>query len=161
MNSTGNFNSASARQNGVGLLEIVISIAVLSIGLLGVAHMQAVGAVSIEHSYQRSQATVLAYDIADRMRANPGSANSYLTETLQASKARPQSGCVSTSGCTVAQMAQQDLYEWNRAINQALPGAVGLVTLAGETYSVSIRWDDNGDGSVTEADPSFLMRFEL
>lgn len=155
------FSNTSALQKGVGLLEVVISIAVLSIGLLGVAHMQGVGAVSIEHSYQRSQATVLAYDIADRIRANPGSAANYLTETMSPGSARPKSGCRSTTGCTAAQMAENDLYEWNSAIRAALPAAVGVITLSEATYTVSITWDDNGDGVVGEADPSFLMRFEL
>jgi len=161
MNKTATFKPTSSRHSGFGLLEVVISIAVLSIGLLGVAHMQAVGAVSIEHSYQRSQATVLAYDIADRIRANPGSANNYLTATMNASQANLQSGCRSTSGCTAAQMAENDLYEWDTAMRAALPAPTGVITLSGETYAVSIRWDDNGDGVVNEGDPSFLMRFEL
>ena len=58
-------------------------------------------------------------------------------------------------------MAENDLYEWNAAMRAALPAAVGVITLSDATYTVSITWDDNGDGQVGEADPSFLMRFEL
>ena len=153
--------SMSRQQQGVGLLEIVISIAVLSIGLLGVAHMQAIGAISVENSYQRSQATVLAYDIADRIRANPESAARYLTSALPAAKARPVSTCKTTTGCSAAQMAQHDLYEWNTALRAALPGAVGIITSDSGTMAVAVTWDDNADGKVDANDPSFQMRFEL
>ena len=146
---------------GMGLLEVVISIAVLSVGLLGVAHMQAVGTFSVERSYQRSQATVLAYDIADRMRANPGSAGSYLSSVLEAADATVQTGCRTTTGCSLAQMVQNDLYEWNLALQAALPGAVGTITQSDATFTVAISWDDNSDGSVTADDPSFQVAFEL
>jgi len=149
------------QQRGLSLLEVLVAIVILTIGLLGVARMQASGLVSTDRAYQRSQATVLAYDIADRMRANPSSFNNYLSDTMEAADATAQSGCVSTSGCTTAQMAENDLYEWNAALQAALPGAVGTVSQAGTLFTVGINWDDNGDGAVDGDDANFQVSFQL
>ena len=52
-------------QRGFSLLEVLISLAVLSVGLLGLAALQTVGLRINHDSYQRTQATIMAYDIAD------------------------------------------------------------------------------------------------
>ncbi len=67
------------RQSGFSLLEVLIAIVITSIGLLGLAAMQATGLRNNHSAYHRSQATVLAYDIADRMRSNASSMASYIT----------------------------------------------------------------------------------
>lgn len=57
-------------QTGVGLIEILIALLVLSIGLLGLSALQ-VNATKQSHSLMlRTQAINLAYDIADRLRIN-------------------------------------------------------------------------------------------
>ena len=71
--------SQKYRQSGFSLLEVLIAIVVTSIGLLGLAAMQATGLRNNHSAYHRSQATVLAYDIADRMRSNVSSMLSYVT----------------------------------------------------------------------------------
>ena len=58
------------RQRGFSLLEVLIAILVLSIGLLGLAQMQSIGLRSTHSAYLRTQATLLAGDILDSMRAN-------------------------------------------------------------------------------------------
>lgn len=62
--------SPSADQRGATLIEVLVAMLVLSIGLLGLAGMQMTALKSNQSAYYRSQATVLAYDIIDRMRAN-------------------------------------------------------------------------------------------
>lgn len=96
------------RQSGVSLLEVLISIVVLTVGLLGTAHMQTTGLVNNQRAYQRSQATLLAYDIADRMRANSASINNYLTSYMELEDAEAQENCKSTESCTSANMAEND-----------------------------------------------------
>jgi len=144
-------------------LEVLIAIAVTSIGLFGLAGVQARGLLNNQSAYQRSQATVLAYDIADRMRANTTSIDNYLTSFMPLSKAKTLgvvAGCVGASGCTSAQMAQNDLYEWNAALTSAAPGSTAAITVAGNTYTISIRWDDNRDGVVDANDPDFQVSFQ-
>lgn len=148
------------RQSGLSLLEVLIAVAVLGIGLLGLAHMQAFGLMNVERAYQRSQATVLAYAIADRMRANVITANNYLTNFMAPTDAEEVEGCNTTSGCSAAELAENDLFEWNASLQSELPGAVGAITLDDGIYTVAIVWDDNGDGETTEDDPDFAVSFQ-
>jgi len=154
-------NMTSYRQTGLSLLEVLIAIAILGIGLLGLAQMQAFGLLNVERAYQRSQATVLAYAIADKMRANVTTANSYLTTFMPAADASAQPDCKTTSGCTVAALAENDLFEWNQELTAQLPGATGTIALVDGNYTVAIVWDDTGDGVVDESDPSFEVSFAL
>lgn len=159
-----NIKSQGVRQSGFSLLEVMISIAVTSVGLFGLAGVQAVGLNNNHSAYQSSQATVLAYDIADRMRANASAVNSYLSSSMTPVYARSlgaQAGCISTSGCSAAQMAQNDLYEWDSALTAALPGASASITLASGIYTVSINWDDNRDGEINDEDADFQVSFQL
>src|SRR3569623_1233592 len=56
----------ATRQRGFTMLEVLISVVVLSIGLLGIAGLQATGQRNNHSAYLRSQATALAYDMIDR-----------------------------------------------------------------------------------------------
>ena len=58
------------RQHGFSLIEVLIAMLVLAIGLLGMAQMQASGIRSTHGAYLRTQATLLAGDMLDSMRAN-------------------------------------------------------------------------------------------
>ena len=74
--------SPSADQRGATLIEVLVAMLVLSIGLLGLAGMQMTALKSNQSAYYRSQATVLAYDIIDRMRANRADARARAEEAL-------------------------------------------------------------------------------
>jgi len=71
---THRINYSGNKQRGFTLLEVLIALLVLSIGLLGLAALQTTGLRSNEMASMRTTATQLAYDISDRMRANPGRA---------------------------------------------------------------------------------------
>ena len=58
----------SKAQRGVSLLEVLITVLVLSVGLLGLAALQATGTKFNHGAYLRTQATALAYEMSDRMR---------------------------------------------------------------------------------------------
>lgn len=143
---------------GFSLLEVLITLVILAIGLLGLAGLQATGLQQNHSAYMRSQATQFAYDIADRMRANSISVDQYLTS--DPSTASQQAGCTS-SGCTSNQMAENDLYEWYQVLSKALPSAEAVISRASGIYTVEINWDDNHDGAVDDNDPDFLVSFEL
>ena len=147
-------------QSGYSLLEVLIAIAVTSVGLFGLAGMQAAGLQNNHSAYHRSQATVLAYDIADRMRANRSSISNYLTSYMTLAEASATLGCKSTSGCTTTQMATNDLFDWNADLTTALPGAVGTITQTGDIYTITVNWDDNRDGNVDADDPAFQVSFQ-
>ncbi|HLE93281.1 MAG TPA: type IV pilus modification protein PilV, partial [Sulfuricaulis sp.] len=58
------------QHRGFSLIEVLVALLVLSIGLLGLAALQTTSLQYNTGSYFRTQATFLAYDIIDRMRAN-------------------------------------------------------------------------------------------
>ncbi len=161
------------KNSGFTLIEVLIAMFVLAIGLLGLAGLQATGMRNNLSAYHRSEATVLAYDLADRMRANSAdssllSASTY--STVAPTTALIQNGCRQVANaCTPAQMAQNDLFEWNRgiaggaaaagppvlaAMPVTLPRGVGTVTIPAASRIVTIRinWDDNRDGCVNPQD---------
>ena len=121
-------HSQSRWQNGFSLLEILVAMVVLSIGLLGLAGLQAVSLNNNQIAYYRSIASQQAYDMADRMRANlagvtTGRYNS-LTATLPSNPS-----CIS-AGCTVNQMATTDHFQWLTNNAALLPNGSGRVCLA-------------------------------
>ncbi len=124
------------RSAGFTLLEILIAMLVLAIGLLGVAAMQFRGLQYSHDAYLRSQISVLAYDIADRMRLNKANATSYAsTYTVPTS---------SPSGCTPTSIgATNDLACWHVQLYEALPpGSVTSIAQVAGEYTVSVAWDN-------------------
>ncbi|MBQ0797954.1 MAG: type IV pilus modification protein PilV [Porticoccaceae bacterium] len=114
-------------QQGVGLIEVLIAVLVLSVGILGVAALQITGKQALSDASQRSVATGLARDIAERMRSNPSELESYET-TLGGGTITEPSTC-RNSNCTTAQLAARDLFEWE----QLLDGADETVVIGGVT----------------------------
>ena len=121
-------------QRGVSLVEVLVAVVVLSIGLLGLAGLQASGMRVGQSSIHRSQAAQLAFDMIDRMRANIANSGNY---NLLITDPAP--------GGTTA--AQRDLQDW-RARLQALPGGVGSVAVAGSNVTIVVQWDDTRGGNV-------------
>lgn len=144
------------KNNGFTLIEVLIAMVVLAIGLLGLAGLQATSLRNNQSAYNRSQATQLAYDIADRMRANVAGKTTYTTGT-----ATTTATCLTTAGCTKEEMAENDLKEWNDAIIATLPSGTGTITISAGIYTITINWDDNRDGSVNNSDPNFQTSFQL
>ena len=138
-------------QRGFTMIEVLVSVVVLSVGLLGIAGLQATGQASNQSAYLRSQATSLAYDMVDRIRANTtglknGSYNAI--DTTNNNYANP--GCGQSPACgTPAQIAQYDMWDWQTQLAQQLPSGNGTVTGAGagSVFTVTIMWDDNRNGS--------------
>ncbi|NKI35237.1 type IV pilus modification protein PilV [Wenzhouxiangella sp. XN79A] len=64
------FRAPIRRQAGVTLIEVLITLLVLSVGLLGVAALQGFSLQANQVSYYRTQATNIAYELADHARAN-------------------------------------------------------------------------------------------
>ncbi|MGB5832394.1 MAG: type IV pilus modification protein PilV [Thiohalocapsa sp.] len=130
------------RHQGFTLIEVLIAAVVLSIGLLGLAALQAKGLRSNHSSNLRSQATLMAYDMADRMRANlNGYEGGFYDNTTAADHDCVWKGSQPAT-CTPQQMAAHDVWEWNASLARELPQGVGVVCLDSTP----------GDGSDTDAD---------
>lgn len=149
-------------QQGFSLIEVLIAMFVIAIGLLGAAGLQLQGLQQLQSSYLRSQATIIAYDMADRMRANPVAlaSGAYNDPT-----AKLTANCLTIAGCTPAELAEHDFYEWtgngatSDSISNILPLGLGVVcldsspddgTLAnpacdniGSLYAIKVWWSDD------------------
>jgi type IV pilus assembly protein PilV len=123
-----------AAQRGFTLIEVLITVLLLSIGLLGLASLQTVTLQRGNGSAQRVEAVNHAYDILDRMRAN---------------RARARAGDYDVgigealSGSTTA---ATDVTAWKAALAAALPGGDGSVLVNDDDVSINIVWDDVGTG---------------
>ena len=136
------------RQKGFTLIEVLVAVIVLAIGLLGMAGLQATALRYTSTAYQRSQATSLAYDIADRMRANVGAA-----------RAGAYNIPLNATAPTGNTLAASDLQEWRRAQANTLPAGTGSITQIGNIFTITIQWDDDRDA--TTAALSFQMDTDL
>lgn len=135
------------RRRGFTLMEVLIAIIVMSIGLLGLASMQANGLKNTTSAYQRSQAILLANEMLDRIRANQvGMYSGAYDHLLDGATSDP--GCI-TTGCSPAQMAQYDAFQWSRRVAALLPSGKGIVTGAGHNsiFTITVMWDDERTGA--------------
>jgi type IV pilus assembly protein PilV len=150
-------------QTGFTLVEVLIAVVILAVGLLGLAGLQTTGLSNNQSAYNRSQATQLAYDIADRMRSNPTAAASYVVGSPSTCPTgdNPCTACTTAANsCTPAQLAQRDLFDWNAARLANFPneGVSQVTGPVGGVYTVTISWDDDKSAN---ANLQFLMRFRL
>lgn len=141
------------KQKGFGILEILITVFVLAVGLLGIASLQTLGFRASQSSYMNTIASYKAYEMLDRMRANSSgiSGGSY-----NAISGIPASSDCTQVVCTSAQMALFDASEWNGELAVLLPAGQGTVTGAGSgsVFSVVILWDEGRTGATgTGCDP--------
>lgn len=113
-------------QQGVGLLEILIAVVLMSMGFLAAARMQVEGMRFSQSAYHQSQAYFLANDMIDRMRSNiPGvTAGYYSAESTSAGASDP--GC-DVIQCSPLGIARQDLYDWSTNLH-SLEGFSGFVS---------------------------------
>lgn len=117
----------SRRQRGLTLIEALITVLMLSLSALGYAALQLRGMSSNASAMWRSKATVLAYEAADRMRANPPGVEAGHYNNLINPGSPPT--CTITSVCTVAQIATLDFARWRTNVASALPGGTGVICL--------------------------------
>lgn len=129
---------------GFSLIEVLVALLVLSIGLLGLAMLQVQGMQANSDAYFRTQATVLAYDLIDRMRANNTAAE--LGDYTASASPSPQPSC--GTGCAASVRAKVDLYDWYLNLANTLPGYQASVSApSSNIITISISWTDR---NVTE-----------
>lgn len=113
------FNSLN-QQAGVGFIEILITVVIIAIGLLGIAVSQAVAIKETGNSAQRTAATFMMTDMIERMHMNRGAIKDYMsaingncpTTPAKSCGAGVESGDVKLGEqCTSAEKAAYDLWD--------------------------------------------------
>ena len=131
MNKSAVYKLNRSRISGFTLVEIMVTLVIVSIGMLGLSKLQLTSLRYNQNAYQRSIATQLAYDMANRMRANATAIDSGAYNSPTATQT---AACLTTAGCNATEMAGHDVYEWLSAssptsvINQ-LPDSSATVCL--------------------------------
>lgn len=122
-------SSVMRRQSGVTLIEALVTFVILSVGLLGIVSLQAISKSAQHQGIQRTKAVMLANDLVERIRINPGGLATYsaggLTTPLGGGTlAAPATDCAAVA-CTPAQLAAYDLWLWERGVDGATVTVTG------------------------------------
>ena len=128
------------RRGGAGfsLIEVLVAVLVVAVGVLGVAGLQLVTLRVSTGSVMRTQANQLAYNIIDRMRANP--AANYTIGMGDDAPAIVRD-CEALT-CNPTQMVAFDTSGWLNDV-AALPSGDASIAVAGGIVTVTLQWDDD------------------
>lgn len=147
-------NHKTTKQKGMTFIEVLIALVIMVTGILGAVAMQATAKKGSFDAMQRSLASSLAQDIIERMRSNNATTlASYAgTDYGVILNAVPGQRCNTIAGlCNTAEMATNDLYEWEMALMGAdvknntknaggLVGARACVSVNNNAVTVVITW---------------------
>ena len=147
---------------GFTLIETLVSLVVLSVGLLGAAALLLDNLRSHAGALRRVAALSLVRDMADRIRANPRGGVYYNTRVPApaASAASAASACGEPAGCDIAQLAAADLAHFDTTAHALFPRvdinaqveyapATGHATPA--RYIITLRWSDARNDADTDS----------
>ena len=149
---------------GFTLIEVLVSIVLVALGLIGLAGLQARTLAEAANSGHRSLATQQAANLSDAIRANREAFNSGGFDITAPASPTVASGCLGAAGCTAAQMAAATLRMWNNDNARVLPGGIGTVCIdatphdgtptafacdgvAGAPYVIKVWWDEDRTGT--------------
>jgi len=117
-------NLSRRHHAGFTMMEVLVSIVIITVGLLGIAGLQALSLRSTAGAGLRTIATQLAYDMADRMRSNPEGISVGAYDTTASPTSVP--ACY-TGTCSFQQIAQQDLQDWLTSVQAQLPDGQAVI----------------------------------
>lgn len=143
----------SSTAHGFTLIEVMVTVLILSIGLLGLAGMQ-LNALKNSHGAQlRNQATVLAYEIGERIRSNRSAAQGGGYDIAAGAQPAAAPDC-ETSHCNSSEMADYDLEQWKAALLAALPAGDGEISRTADLITIAVLWDERrNEATGTGCDP--------
>lgn len=142
--------SGRRAQIGAGLLEVMISVLIMGIGLLGIAAMQATALKNSQSSLERSQAVIQSYAILESMRANrPAAIAGQYNLALTCNP--PPAGT----------LAQSDTNAWIASLETTLGNTAntcGSIQCNGADCTVTVQWDDSrGTGNAGAGNATYQI----
>lgn len=136
------------KQNGFTLVEVLVSLVVMAVGMLGIAALYIEGMQSGSSAVIHANAVNLAADMADRIRVNSGAGFSY----AGVGPGTNANNCVNgLANCNPAQLATDDWFWWSQdLINRMPPGVTANIGVANPggalifTYTIALTWPERG-----------------
>lgn len=125
-------------ERGTTLIEMMISLFVIGVGMMGVVALQSYSISQTQQSADYSQAVMLAQDILERMRSNPQSIQAYQI-ALHDDLVEPID--CSLTYCTSQQVKNWDLFHWKKSISQRLPRGAAAIQYSDNRYIIHIEFD--------------------
>lgn len=141
----------SSAQTGFTMLEVLVTLFIIALAVLGTAGMQSLAVKTSLGGQLRTQAVILGQDILERIEANNPAAvaGTYAVSTLPTSA---PTDCYA-GFCSPADLATYDLVQFRSKLLAQLPGATATITVSGSgpfVYSVQINWVERiAKGSTT------------
>ena len=135
------------RQRGDTMIEVLVTIIIIAVGVLGAAALQVTTLKNLSSSHSASVAAIVAQDFAERMRANPDAAlaGNYNHDTAPTTT----TDCVANP-CATAALADYDKETWWAQVTAVLPsgsGEVARITAGVDIFELTVRWDEDRSGS--------------
>lgn len=158
------------RQSGLSLVEILITVLIMSIGALGIASMQLTGLKYSTGAYGRTQATLLANDMMDRIRANKDYARTGGQKYKLSSFVdnAPTSQDCNQNPCSPADLAEFDTSVWLQNVSRLLTSGKARIniTTSGsspvETFAeISLQWRQSATGDTDATTANDIDAAEL
>jgi len=144
------------RNRGFTLLEALIGFLILSIGMLGIASLQAISLKSGKTSVYGSVATMKVDELFESMRVNPSVLASY-------TGAGVDHLCTGTKICTPLELAEEDVFWWQQNLKAGLPSTVTTVVALTApvapskmaTVNVSVSWKERNKNAAGSVDKTY------
>lgn len=123
-----------------------MSLVILAIGLLGHMALQMTSLSSNQSSYFRSQASIIANEMADRMRMNPTGVDNGKYDAIDTDGNNYADPNCNNSGCAPDEQADFDLNEWEVSIDATIPGGIGTIQrdpaiVDQAVFTIAITWN--------------------
>ena len=131
-------------QQGITMVEILVTILIIAVGLLGMASLQFNSLKNLNNSFFQYQAAMHASEMAERMRANIDGITGGNYDSVSVDGSETSASC--TSACTASGLASHDIYEWGQAVS-GLPDGAATISRTGNIFTITITWSEQNTGS--------------